>query len=199
MVISGEVGIRKPAPEIYALGAERIGLEPEACVFVDDLAFNLEPAAELGMATVHHRTAEETIAELERLLGVDAAMSAPDTRRLSASGCSPPSAHRLRWQAEPRHRSCSRARRLACALASVPVRTRHGHRARPRLTAKSVGQRRRSPGESGQTSPRMSPPSTGHSCPTVSPLSGTLNLLCFDAASDPPSTVALPYCTLGGG
>jgi putative hydrolase of the HAD superfamily len=70
VVISGEVGIRKPAPEIYALGAGSIGLEPEACVFVDDLPFNLAPAAELGMATVHHRAAEETIGELERLLGV---------------------------------------------------------------------------------------------------------------------------------
>ena len=70
VVISGEVGIRKPAPEIYRLGAERIGLKPETCVFVDDLPFNLSPAAELGMATVHHRAADETIAQLERLLGV---------------------------------------------------------------------------------------------------------------------------------
>jgi putative hydrolase of the HAD superfamily len=70
VVISGEVGIRKPAPEIYQLGAERIGLEPGACVFVDDLPFNLAPAAELGMATVHHRTAAETIDELERLLSI---------------------------------------------------------------------------------------------------------------------------------
>ena len=69
-MISGEVGIRKPAPEIYALGAERIGLEPAACVFVDDLPFNLASAAKLGMATVHHRATEDTIAELERLLSV---------------------------------------------------------------------------------------------------------------------------------
>jgi len=70
VVISGEVGIRKPAPAIYRLGAERVGLDPKACVFVDDLPFNLPPAAELGMATVHHRAADETIGELERLLGV---------------------------------------------------------------------------------------------------------------------------------
>jgi putative hydrolase of the HAD superfamily len=70
VVISGEVGLRKPAPEIYALGAERIGLEPSECVFVDDLKANLAPAAELGMATVRHRAADETIPELERLLGV---------------------------------------------------------------------------------------------------------------------------------
>jgi epoxide hydrolase-like predicted phosphatase len=71
VVISGEAGIRKPAPEIYALGARAIELEPGECVFVDDLTFNLPPAQELGMATVHHVEPDETITELERLLGVD--------------------------------------------------------------------------------------------------------------------------------
>lgn len=70
VVISGEEGMRKPAPEIYALAAERTGVAPEACVYVDDLPFNLKPAEELGMATIHHVSAEQTIAELERLLGV---------------------------------------------------------------------------------------------------------------------------------
>lgn len=71
VVISGEVGMRKPTPAIYELASERVGLAPRQCVFVDDLPFNLEPAAELGMATVHHSSAPETIAELERLLGVE--------------------------------------------------------------------------------------------------------------------------------
>lgn len=70
VVISGEVGIRKPAPEIYSLGVEEIGVAAETCVFVDDLPFNLEPAAALGMATLHHVETERTIDELERLLGV---------------------------------------------------------------------------------------------------------------------------------
>jgi putative hydrolase of the HAD superfamily len=69
-VISGEVGVRKPLPRIYELGAEAIGLPPAECVFVDDLPFNLPPAEALGMATVHHVTAEETIPRLEELLGV---------------------------------------------------------------------------------------------------------------------------------
>jgi len=69
-VISHEVGLRKPDPAIYALGAERIGLPPEACVFVDDLGGNLKPAKAMGMATVRHATAEETIPQLEELLGV---------------------------------------------------------------------------------------------------------------------------------
>jgi epoxide hydrolase-like predicted phosphatase len=69
-VISGEEGVRKPDPAIYALGAERIGLAPEDCVFVDDLKGNLKPARAMGMATVHHVTAEETIPQLEALLDV---------------------------------------------------------------------------------------------------------------------------------
>jgi epoxide hydrolase-like predicted phosphatase len=69
-VISGEEGMRKPDPAIYALGAERIGLTPEDCVFVDDLKGNLKPARAMGMATVHHVTAEQTIPQLEELLDV---------------------------------------------------------------------------------------------------------------------------------
>jgi putative hydrolase of the HAD superfamily len=70
VVISGEVGMRKPTPEIYELGAQAIDVAAAACVFVDDLPFNLAPAAELGMATVHHVATPQTIRELERLLGV---------------------------------------------------------------------------------------------------------------------------------
>jgi putative hydrolase of the HAD superfamily len=56
---------------MYVLGAERVGLPPQECVFVDDLPFNLEPASELGMAVVHHIDAATTVPELERLLGVE--------------------------------------------------------------------------------------------------------------------------------
>lgn len=69
-VISGEVGVRKPDPEIYALAAERIGLPPEECVFVDDLPGNLKPARALGMATVVHRGAAQTLGEVSDLLGI---------------------------------------------------------------------------------------------------------------------------------
>jgi putative hydrolase of the HAD superfamily len=71
VVISGEVGMRKPAPEIYELGARAVDLPPEGCVFVDDLGFNLKPAAALGMGTVLHTDSQQTIAELERLFGVE--------------------------------------------------------------------------------------------------------------------------------
>jgi putative hydrolase of the HAD superfamily len=71
VVISGDVGVRKPTPEIYVLGARAIDLPPPACVFVDDLPFNLKPARAMGMATVRHVEARQTIEELERLLAVD--------------------------------------------------------------------------------------------------------------------------------
>ena len=70
LVISGEEGVRKPSPEIYATAARRMGLEPSELVFVDDLKGNLKPARALGMATVHHEDAAATIAQLEGLLGV---------------------------------------------------------------------------------------------------------------------------------
>jgi putative hydrolase of the HAD superfamily len=70
VVISGEEGIRKPSRRMYELGAERAAVAVEQCVFVDDLIFNLTPAEKLGMATVHHTSAETTIPQLERLLGV---------------------------------------------------------------------------------------------------------------------------------
>jgi putative hydrolase of the HAD superfamily len=71
VVISGEVGMRKPRPRIYELGAEAIDVPPPECVFVDDLPFNLDPARELGMATIHHTGAEQTIIELDRLFGLE--------------------------------------------------------------------------------------------------------------------------------
>jgi epoxide hydrolase-like predicted phosphatase len=70
VVISGEERMRKPSRRMYELGAERAGVPMALCVYVDDLPFNLVPADKLGMATVHHTSAEQTIPELERLLGI---------------------------------------------------------------------------------------------------------------------------------
>jgi putative hydrolase of the HAD superfamily len=71
VVISGEVGMHKPQPEIFLLGAERAGVEPGDCVFVDDLRQNCEGAEAVGMTAVLHRGAEHTLPQLERLLGVE--------------------------------------------------------------------------------------------------------------------------------
>jgi putative hydrolase of the HAD superfamily len=71
VVISGEVGLHKPQPEIFLLGAERAGAAPEECVFVDDLRENCEGAEAVGMTAVLHRGAERTVPELERLLDIE--------------------------------------------------------------------------------------------------------------------------------
>lgn len=70
VVISGEVGLRKPDPEIYALAARDLGVDPQRCVFVDDIATNVRGAAEAGMVGIHHVETEQTLAELEVLLGI---------------------------------------------------------------------------------------------------------------------------------
>ena len=70
VVISAEVGLHKPQPEIYLLAAERLGVRPEDCVFVDDLRENCAGAEAVGMTAVLHRESAETIARVEELLGV---------------------------------------------------------------------------------------------------------------------------------
>jgi putative hydrolase of the HAD superfamily len=70
VVISGEVGMRKPEPEIFALTCDRLEVASADCVFVDDLEINVSAATELGMAGVLHRSYEQTAARLEELFGV---------------------------------------------------------------------------------------------------------------------------------
>jgi epoxide hydrolase-like predicted phosphatase len=82
IVISAQEGTRKPARRMYELGAERAGVDAAQCVYVDDLQFNLTPAEKLGMATVHHTSAQTTIPELERLLGI---ALRPDARAASSA------------------------------------------------------------------------------------------------------------------
>ena len=70
IVISGEVGLHKPQPEIFLLGAERLGLMAEECVFVDDLRENCAGAEAVGMTAVLHRGPGRSLSDLERLLRV---------------------------------------------------------------------------------------------------------------------------------
>jgi putative hydrolase of the HAD superfamily len=69
IVISGEVGLRKPDPAIFELVLQRLGVAADRSVFVDDHPGHLSAAGELGMTTVLHRSPSTTITELEALLG----------------------------------------------------------------------------------------------------------------------------------
>jgi putative hydrolase of the HAD superfamily len=70
VVISAEVHLHKPQPEIYRLAAERLEVEPEQCVFVDDLKENCEGAEAVGMTAIRHRNPAGTIARLAELTGL---------------------------------------------------------------------------------------------------------------------------------
>ena len=70
IVISGDVGMHKPEPEIFELGAGRIGVPASDCVFVDDLRENCAGAEAVGMTAILHRGADSTLPRLEELLGL---------------------------------------------------------------------------------------------------------------------------------
>lgn len=70
VVISGEVGMHKPNPDIYLLAAERLDVSPAGCVFVDDLRENCEGAEAVGMRAVRHRETPGTLLALESLTGI---------------------------------------------------------------------------------------------------------------------------------
>jgi epoxide hydrolase-like predicted phosphatase len=65
VVISGEVGMRKPDAEIFHHTLDLLKVKPEESVFVDDLAHNIKGAADLGMIGVLHVDYPSTKLELE--------------------------------------------------------------------------------------------------------------------------------------
>ncbi|MDV6297167.1 HAD family phosphatase [Rhodococcus aetherivorans] len=69
VVISAEIGIRKPSRRIYALACERLGVAPEQAVMVDDLQQNLDGAARIGIAGVLHTDADTTRLQLAERFG----------------------------------------------------------------------------------------------------------------------------------
>ncbi|MEU7897027.1 HAD family phosphatase [Nonomuraea sp. NPDC049152] len=68
IVISGEIGMRKPEPRIFQHALDLIGLSGPECVFIDDIEVNIAAARELGIGVIHHIGPDTTIAELETLL-----------------------------------------------------------------------------------------------------------------------------------
>ncbi|MCX5442083.1 HAD family phosphatase [Streptomyces sp. NBC_00056] len=71
VVISGEIGVRKPSRRAYAIACERLGTEPGETVMVDDLEHNIVAARRAGLAGILHREAATTAAELRALLHQD--------------------------------------------------------------------------------------------------------------------------------
>jgi len=70
VVESSQEGIRKPNPQIYRLTCERLGVSPEAAVFLDDLGINLKPARALGMQTIKVLDQDQAIVDLAEITGL---------------------------------------------------------------------------------------------------------------------------------
>lgn len=68
IVYSHEVGLAKPDPRIYRLTEQRLGVQPEEVVFVDNVTTYVEAAREVGWTAVHHRSTAQTIADVSRIL-----------------------------------------------------------------------------------------------------------------------------------
>src|SRR5215467_6734070 len=70
VVISGEVGMRKPEERIFRHAAGLLGLDPAECVFVDDIQVNVTAAETLGMTAILHTDPAATLTLLGGLLGL---------------------------------------------------------------------------------------------------------------------------------
>jgi putative hydrolase of the HAD superfamily len=67
VVVSADVGLAKPDPEVFRLAARRLGVEPTACLMIDDQSQHLESAQRVGLHTHHfvHVRRADLIALLE--------------------------------------------------------------------------------------------------------------------------------------
>ncbi len=70
IIESAKIGLRKPDPRIYQMMVEALGVDPKACVYLDDLGVNLKPARDMGMTTIKVLNAPQAIAELEAATGL---------------------------------------------------------------------------------------------------------------------------------
>jgi len=70
VVESSKLEMRKPDPRIYRHACELLGVEPEACIYLDDLGINLKPARAMGMTTIKVAGAAQALDELEGHLGI---------------------------------------------------------------------------------------------------------------------------------
>jgi len=70
VVLSGEVGMVKPYPEIYELAASRLSLRPDECIMIDDIPRNVEGAEAVGMKGIVCGSVAQTKRDLDDLLGV---------------------------------------------------------------------------------------------------------------------------------
>jgi epoxide hydrolase-like predicted phosphatase len=69
VVISSVIGFAKPDAEAYQITAEKLGVEPAACVFIDDRPDFCVAAEQVGMRAITYESYEQHKRELTEVLG----------------------------------------------------------------------------------------------------------------------------------
>jgi len=68
IIISAEVGVAKPEPEIFRIALEQAGVKPEEAVFVDDFHVNIEGCEKVGMKGIHFKDPQMSMQQLKEML-----------------------------------------------------------------------------------------------------------------------------------
>jgi epoxide hydrolase-like predicted phosphatase len=77
VIDSAEVGCRKPEPRIYELTAERLGVEHQEILYLDDFEGNIAGAQRAGWRTIHVTGGDHIVVDLDAALAADAIGAGP--------------------------------------------------------------------------------------------------------------------------
>ena len=69
VIESSKAGVRKPDLRIYQMMCAVLTVEPQDCIYLDDLGINCKPAAQLGMHAIKVTSGEQALAELSAAVG----------------------------------------------------------------------------------------------------------------------------------
>ncbi len=71
IIESSKAGVRKPDPRIYLMMCAALDVQPEACIYLDDLGINCKPAAALGMHAIKVTSEAQALGDLARATQLD--------------------------------------------------------------------------------------------------------------------------------
>jgi len=68
ILVSCDIGLRKPDPKFYKLLFRKLKLKPQEMVFIDNQKWNIKQGKKLGMRTILFKDNKQTIKELDKIL-----------------------------------------------------------------------------------------------------------------------------------
>lgn len=80
IILSWEVGEKKPSQQIYQYALKKLNLRAEECIFIDDREENILAARKLGFHAIQFKSARQLKTELSKLLRLKAEDELPDAR-----------------------------------------------------------------------------------------------------------------------